>query len=53
MQCSRFSVEDVEVMTNGFVKESEIGSGDNGVVYRGVLLNLNARIAVKKLLSNW
>jgi hypothetical protein len=31
-------------------KENVIGSGDYGVVYRGILLN-NTRVAVKKLVS--
>ncbi|KAK2653980.1 hypothetical protein Ddye_013836 [Dipteronia dyeriana] len=52
MQCSRFAVEEMEAVTSGFAEENVIGSGDNGVVYRGILLDVNARVAVKKLLSN-
>ncbi|KAH7557724.1 hypothetical protein JRO89_XS11G0208600 [Xanthoceras sorbifolium] len=52
MQCCRFTVEEMEAVTSGFAEENVIGSGDNGVVYRGVLLDVNARVAVKKLLSN-
>ncbi|KAK3220295.1 hypothetical protein Dsin_014265 [Dipteronia sinensis] len=52
IQCSRFAVEEMEAVTSGFAEENVIGSGDNGVVYRGVLLDVNARVAVKKLLSN-
>ncbi|CAK9184477.1 unnamed protein product, partial [Ilex paraguariensis] len=48
---NRFTLRDIEVATNGFADDNVIGSGDYGIVYRGVLLD-NTRVAVKKLPSN-
>lgn len=47
----RFSLKEIEMATNGMAKENVIGMGDNGIVYRGILLD-NTRVAVKKLLSS-
>jgi hypothetical protein len=47
---SKFSLKEIEMATNRLAKENVIGSGDYGVVYRGILLN-NTRVAVKKLVS--
>ncbi|KAL7003479.1 hypothetical protein U1Q18_004634 [Sarracenia purpurea var. burkii] len=44
-----YPVEEIEVATNGFADENVIGSGDCGIVYRGVLYD-GMRVAVKKLL---
>lgn len=46
-KCS-FSLKEIEVATNGFAKENVIGSGDNGIVYLGLLPN-NRQVAVKWL----
>ncbi|XP_059459401.1 probable serine/threonine-protein kinase At1g01540 [Corylus avellana] len=45
---SKFSLKEIEMATNSLAKENLIGSGDYGVVYRGILLD-NTRVAVKKL----
>nr|XP_023926455.1 probable serine/threonine-protein kinase At1g01540 [Quercus suber] len=47
----RFSLKEIEMATNGLAKENVIGMGDNGIVYRGILLD-NTRVAVKKLVSS-
>jgi len=47
----RFSLKEIEMATNGLARENVIGTGDNGIVYRGILLN-NTRVAVKKLVSS-
>lgn len=48
---NRFSLTEIEMVTNGFAYENVIGNGDYGVVYHGILLN-NTRVAVKKLFAN-
>lgn len=51
--CIQFTVEEIEEATNGFGDENLIGSGDHGIVYRGILCD-TTRVAVKKLLvMNW
>ncbi|XP_050221080.1 probable serine/threonine-protein kinase At1g01540 [Mercurialis annua] len=47
---NRFSYKDIEVVTGGFSDENLIGNGNQGVVYRGSLLD-STRVAVKSLLS--
>lgn len=47
----RISLKEIEVVTNGFAEQNVIASGDNGVVYRAVLLD-NMRAAVKLLMSS-
>ncbi|KAG5558664.1 hypothetical protein RHGRI_008574 [Rhododendron griersonianum] len=44
-----YTAREIEVATNGFADENVIGSGDFGIVYRGVLFD-GMRVAVKKLL---
>lgn len=44
-----YTAREIEVATNGFADENVIGSGDLGIVYRGVLFD-GMRVAVKKLL---
>lgn len=44
-----YMLREIELATNGLADENVIGSGDNGVVYRGLLLD-NVRVAVKKLI---
>lgn len=46
-----YTLNEIETATNGFADENVIGSGDYGVVYRGVLFD-HTRVAVKKLLVN-
>ncbi|KAL3524317.1 hypothetical protein ACH5RR_017151 [Cinchona calisaya] len=46
-----YSLNEIEAATNGFADENVIGSGDYGVVYRGLLFD-NTRVAVKKLFAN-
>lgn len=46
-----FSLKDIEDATNGLAKENVIGSGDNGIVYLGLLPN-NRRVAVKRLVCD-
>ncbi|XP_062074975.1 probable serine/threonine-protein kinase At1g01540 [Humulus lupulus] len=46
-----FSMNEIDVATNGFARENVIGNGDYGTVYCGVLFD-NTRVAVKKLLTN-
>lgn len=46
-----FTLRDLELATNQFSKETVIGEGGYGVVYRGNLINGNP-VAVKKLLNN-
>ncbi|XP_047171769.1 probable serine/threonine-protein kinase At1g01540 [Vigna umbellata] len=43
-----FSLKEIEDATNGFSKENELGSGDNGIVYLG-LLPSNYQVLVKRL----
>ncbi|QCD94776.1 somatic embryogenesis receptor kinase 1 [Vigna unguiculata] len=43
-----FSLKGIEDATNGFAKENEVGSGDNGIVYLG-LLPSNTQVVVKRL----
>ena len=43
-----YSLEEIEVITNGFSDENVIDSGYSWVVYRGMLLD-NRRVAVKDL----
>ncbi|PIN04562.1 Serine/threonine protein kinase [Handroanthus impetiginosus] len=45
---SPYTLKDIEVATNGFAYGNMIGSGDFGVVFRGVLMD-NTQVAVKKL----
>lgn len=44
-----FTIKDIELATNGFSEQNVIGKGENGVVYRGILLD-HRRIAVKRLI---
>ncbi|KAF4400263.1 hypothetical protein G4B88_019472 [Cannabis sativa] len=44
-----FSMNEIDVATNGFSRANVIGSGEYGTVYCGVLFD-NTRVAVKKLL---
>lgn len=47
-----FTLKEIEMVTNGFAEENMIRtSGDNGVIYRAVLLD-NRRAAVKSLISS-
>ncbi|KAI8564881.1 hypothetical protein RHMOL_Rhmol03G0217300 [Rhododendron molle] len=46
-----YTAREIEVATNGFADENVIGSGDFGIVYRGVLFD-GMRVAVKKLLHD-
>ncbi|KAJ1375161.1 Protein kinase domain [Sesbania bispinosa] len=46
-----FSLKEIEDATNGLAQENVIGSGDNGIVYLGLLPN-NRRVAVKKLVCD-
>ena len=46
-----FSLKEIEDATNGFAKDNEVGSGDNGIVYLG-LLPSNRQVAVKRLVCN-
>ncbi|WVZ15751.1 hypothetical protein V8G54_013317 [Vigna mungo] len=43
-----FSLKEIEDATNGFAKENELGRGDNGIVYLG-LLPSNRQVVVKRL----
>ncbi|KAK9181853.1 hypothetical protein WN944_024993 [Citrus x changshan-huyou] len=47
----RISLKEIDIVTNGFAEQNVIASGENGVVYRAVLLD-NMRAAVKLLMSN-
>lgn len=47
----RISLKEIDIVTDGFAEQNVIASGDNGVVYRAVLLD-NMRAAVKLLMSN-
>ncbi|CAH2080353.1 unnamed protein product [Thlaspi arvense] len=44
-----YSMRKIEAATNWFADENMIGSGDHGIVYRGVMFD-GSRVAVKKLL---
>ncbi|XAR53620.1 Non-specific serine/threonine protein kinase [Bertholletia excelsa] len=44
-----YSMRKIEAATNRFADENVIGSGDHGIVYRGVVFD-GTRVAVKKLL---
>ena len=46
-----FTLRDLELATNWFSKDSVIGEGGYGVVFRGHLIN-GSPVAVKKLLNN-
>ncbi|XP_020540817.1 probable serine/threonine-protein kinase At1g01540 isoform X2 [Jatropha curcas] len=47
---NRFSLRDIDVVTNGFSDENLIGNGEFSGVYRGILLD-TTRVAVKRLFS--
>ncbi|XP_074372295.1 putative serine/threonine-protein kinase At1g01540 [Apium graveolens] len=47
----QYTIEEVETATNGFADENVIGSGDYGIVYRGLLFD-HSRVAIKKLVFN-
>lgn len=47
----QYNLREIETATNGFADENVIGSGDYGVVYRGLLYD-HTRVAVKKLICN-
>ncbi|KAF6163642.1 hypothetical protein GIB67_036102 [Kingdonia uniflora] len=44
-----FSYDDLEKATNGF--KEELGRGSSGIVYKGVLLEVNKVVAIKRLES--
>ncbi|TKY45251.1 serine/threonine-protein kinase [Spatholobus suberectus] len=46
-----FSLKEIEDATNGLAKENVIGSGDNGIVYLGLLPN-DRQVAVKRLVCD-
>ncbi|KAL3521564.1 hypothetical protein ACH5RR_019713 [Cinchona calisaya] len=46
-----YTLNEIEAATNGFADENFIGSGDYGIVYRGVLFD-HTRVAIKKLIVN-
>ncbi|KAL2334776.1 hypothetical protein Fmac_015989 [Flemingia macrophylla] len=46
-----FSLREIEYATNGLAKENVIGSGDNGIVYLGLLPN-DRYVAVKRLVCD-
>lgn len=46
-----YSVEELEMATDGFCENSVIGKGGYGIVYRGVLPDFSV-VAVKNLLDN-
>jgi hypothetical protein len=46
-----YSIEELEMATNGFCENSVIGKGGYGIVYRGVLPDFSV-VAVKNLLDN-
>lgn len=46
-----YSIEELEIATNGFCEDSVIGKGGYGIVYRGVLPDFSV-VAVKNLLDN-
>ncbi|XP_044467953.1 probable serine/threonine-protein kinase At1g01540 [Mangifera indica] len=48
---NRCSLKEIALVTNDFAEENMIANGDNGMVYRAVLLD-NKRVAVKRLMSN-
>ncbi|KAJ7000207.1 hypothetical protein NC653_010856 [Populus alba x Populus x berolinensis] len=47
----RIASKEIEVVADGFADKNLVGSGNRGVVYRGVMLDAT-RVAVKRLLSN-
>ncbi|KAK1361196.1 putative serine/threonine-protein kinase [Heracleum sosnowskyi] len=47
----QYTIEEIETATNGFADENVIGSGDYGIVYRGLLFD-HSRVAIKKLVFN-
>ncbi|XP_031266199.1 putative receptor-like protein kinase At2g30940 [Pistacia vera] len=48
---NRCSLKEIALVTNDFSGENMIASGDNGMVYRAVLLD-NKRVAVKRLIMS-
>ncbi|CAJ1952882.1 unnamed protein product [Sphenostylis stenocarpa] len=46
-----FSLKEIQDATNGFAKENEVGRGDNGIVYLG-LLPSNRQVVVKRLVCD-
>ncbi|KAK9230136.1 hypothetical protein WN944_023103 [Citrus x changshan-huyou] len=44
----RFSYKDLASATNNFSNERKLGQGGFGAVYRGILIDLNMAVAVKK-----
>lgn len=47
----QYTIEEIETATHGFADENVIGSGDYGIVYRGLLFD-HSRVAIKKLVFN-
>ncbi|KAL1820092.1 hypothetical protein ACET3Z_014961 [Daucus carota] len=47
----QYSLEEIETATNEFADENVVGSGDYGIVYRGLLFD-HSRVAIKKLVFN-
>lgn len=47
----QYTLNEIETATNGFADENVIGSGDYGIVYRGLLFD-HSRVAIKKLIFN-
>ncbi|KDO57492.1 hypothetical protein CISIN_1g041624mg, partial [Citrus sinensis] len=45
----RFSYKDLASATNNFSNERKLGQGGFGAVYRGILIDLNMAVAVKKI----
>lgn len=47
----QYTLEEIETATNEFADENVVGSGDYGIVYRGLLFD-HSRVAIKKLVFN-